>query len=65
MIFEDIEKLISDTPRKKKDTPEPHMFEESVKPPPPTIYTVNITKPEEHSPVTTWKFESIHIIEAN
>jgi len=34
MIPEDIKKLISDTPRKKRDNSEPQTFEESVKPPP-------------------------------
>jgi len=50
MIPEDIKKLIADIPQKKRDTPEPEIFEESVKPPPLTIYTVDITKPEQDSP---------------
>jgi len=53
MILEDIEKLISDTLRKKRDNPEPETFEESGKPPPLTIYTVDVLKPEEGSPLTT------------
>jgi len=54
MIFEDIKKLISDRLRKKRNTPEPQTFEESVKPPPLTIYTVDVLKPEEDSRLTTW-----------
>jgi len=57
MIPEDIKKLIFDTPRKKRDNPEPQTFEESVKPPPLTVYTVDVLKPEEDSPLTTWEFE--------
>jgi len=38
--------------------PEPQMFEESVKAPPVTIFTIDVTKPEEDSPLTTWEFES-------
>jgi len=64
-IPEDIKKLISHTPRKKRDTSEPQTFEESVKPPPLTIYTVDVTKPEEDSPLTTWEFESPPMTEAN
>jgi len=58
MIPDDIKKLISDTSRKKSDNPEPQTFEESVKPPPLTIFTVDVGKPEEDSPFTTWEFES-------
>jgi len=65
MIPEDIKKLISDTPRKKRDNPEPQTFEESVKPPPVTIFTIDVTKPEEDSPLTTWEFESPPMTEAN
>jgi len=65
MIPEDILKLISDTPRKKRDNPEPQTFEESVKPPPVTIFTIDVTKPEKHSPLRTWKFESPPMTEAN
>jgi len=65
MIPEDIKKLISDTPRKKRDNPEPQTFEESVKPPPVTIFTIDVTKPEEDSPLTTREFESPPITEAN
>jgi len=50
MIPEDIKKLISDTPRKKRDIPETQTFEESVKPPPLTVYTVDVGKPKEDSP---------------
>jgi len=49
MIPEDIKKLISDTPRKKRETPEPETFKESVKPPDRTIFTIDITKPEKDS----------------
>jgi len=65
MIPEDIKKLISDTPRKKRDNPEPHMFEESVKSPLLTVYTVDVWKPEEDPPLTTWEFESPPMTEAN
>jgi len=65
MIPEDIQKLISDTPQEKRDNPEPQTFEKSVKPPPLTVYTINILKPEEDSPLTTWEFESRPITEAN
>jgi len=65
MIPEDIKKLISDTPRRKRDIPEPQTFEESVKPPPVTIYTIDVTKLEEDSPLTTWEFESPAMTEAN
>jgi len=65
IIPEDIKKLISDTLRKKRDNPEPQSFEESVKPPPLTVYTVDVLKPEEDSPLTTWEFESPPMTEAN
>jgi len=65
MIPEDIKKLISDTPRKKRDNPEPQTLEESVKPPPLTAYTVDGGKPEEYSPLTTWEFESPPMTETN
>jgi len=65
MIPEDIKKLISDTLQKKRDNPEPQTFEESVKPPPVTIFTIDITKLEEDSPLTTWEFESPPMTEAN
>jgi len=65
MIPEHLKKLIGDTLRKKRDTPEPQMFEESVKPPPLTVYTVDVMKPEEDSPLTTWEFESPPMTEAN
>jgi len=65
MIPEDIKKLIFDTPRKKRDNPEPQTFEESAKSPPLTIYTVDIGKPEEDSPLTTWEFGSPPMTEAN
>jgi len=65
MIPEDIKKLISDTPRKKRDNPEPQTFEESVKPPPVTIFTIDVIKPEEVSPLTIWEFESPPMTEAN
>jgi len=65
MIPEDIKKLISDTLRKKRDNPEPQMFKESVKPPPLTVYTVDVGKQEEDSPITTWEFESPPMTEAN
>jgi len=41
------------------------MFEESVKPPTLTVYTVDVLKPEEDSPLTTWEFESSPMTEAN
>jgi len=65
MIPEDIKKLISDTLRKKRDNPEPQTFEESVKPPPLTVYTVDVGKPEKDSPLTIWEFESPPMTEAN
>jgi len=65
MIPEDIKKLISDTPRKKRDNPKPQTFEESVKPPPLIVYTVDVGKLEEDSPLTTWEFESPPITEVN
>jgi len=65
MIPVDIKKLISNIPRKKRDNPEPQTLEESVKPPPLTIYTVDVMKPEEDSPLTTWEFESPPMTEAN
>jgi len=65
MIPEDINKLISDTLRKKRDTPEPETFEDSVKPPPFSVYTVDIRKPKEDSPLTIWVFKSPPISEAN
>ena len=65
MIHEDIKKLISDTPRKKWDNPEPQTFEELVKPPPLTVYIVDVLKPEEDSPLTTWEFESPPMTEVN
>jgi len=65
MIPEDIKKLISDTARKKRDNPEPQTFEESVKPPPVIIYTIDVTKPEEDSPLPTWESGSPPMTEAN
>jgi len=65
MIPEDIKKLISDTPRKKRDNPEPQTFEESVKPPPLTVSTVDVGKPEEDSPLITWELESPSMTEVN
>jgi len=65
MIPKDIKKLSSDTQRKKRDTPEPQTFEESVKPPSLPVYTVDVGKPEEDSPLTTWEFESPPMTEAN
>jgi len=65
MIPEHIKKLISDILRKKRNNPEAQTFKESVKPPPVTILTIYITKPEEDSPLTTWEFESPPMTEAN
>jgi len=65
IICEDIKKLISDTSRKKRDNLEPQTCEQSLKPPPLTLYTVDVLKPEEHSPLTTWEFESPPMTEAN
>jgi len=65
MIPKDIKKLISDTPRKKRDNPEPLTFEESFKPPPLPVYTVDVGKPKEDSPLTTWEFELPLMSEAN
>jgi len=53
MIHEDIQKLISNTPQKKRKTPEPEMFKESVKPPELTIFTIDVTKPEKDSHLKT------------
>jgi len=65
MIPEDIKKVICNTLRKKRYNPEPQTFEESVKPPPLTVYTVDVGKQEEDSPLTTWEFESPPMTEAN
>jgi len=65
MFAEDIKKLIADTPQKKRDTPEPETFEQRVKPPPLTIYTVDVTKPEEDSSLTPWEFEAPPVTETN
>jgi len=65
MISEDIKKLISDIQRKKRETPELETFEESAKPPELTIFTIDVIKPEEDSPLTTWVFESPPMTEAN
>jgi len=65
IIPEDIKKVISDILRKKRDNPEPQVFQESGKLPPLTIYTVEVLKPEEDSPLTTWEFESPPMTEAN
>jgi len=65
IILEDIKKLISDILQMKRDNPEPQTFEESVKLPPLIVYTVDVEKPEENSPLTTWEFESPPITEAN
>jgi len=62
---EDIKKLISDPPRKKRDNPEPPTFEESVKPPPLTVYNIEVLKLEEDSPLTTWEFEFSPMTEGN
>jgi len=65
MIPEDIKKLITDILRKNSDTPDSLMFEESVKPPPLTIYTIDDLKLEEDPHLTTWEFESPPMTEAN
>jgi len=65
MIPEDIEKLIADTLRKKRDTPEPQTFAELVKPPPLTVYNIDVTKPEKDSPLTTWTLQSPTMTETN
>jgi len=65
MISQYIKKLISATLRKKRDNPEPQTFEESVKPPPLSVYTIDVGKLEEDSPLTTWEFESPPMTEAN
>jgi len=57
-------KLISDTQQKKKDTPQPETFLESVKPPPLTIPTADILKPKADFPLTTWVFEPPPMTEA-
>jgi len=53
MIHEAIKKLIPIIPQNKRQTPELETFEESVKPPELTIFTINITKLENDSPLTT------------
>jgi len=65
MIPKDIMKLISNILRNKRDTPEPETFEESVKPPPLSVYTVDVLKPDEDSPLTTWVFESPAMTKTN
>jgi len=57
MIPENIKKLISDTPRKKINTPELERLEKLVKPPPLTIYTIHVLILEEDSPLTMWIFD--------
>jgi len=53
MIRKDITIVISNTLRKIRDNPDPQAFEESVKPPPLTVYTIDVLKPVEDSPLTT------------
>jgi len=65
IIREDIKKLISDTLRKKRVTPEPETFKEWVKPPPLSVYTADVLKPEKDSLRMTWVFESPPMTEAN
>jgi len=65
MIPEDIKTLIPDTLQKKRDNPEPQTFEESVKPPPLTVYTIDVLKSEEDPPLRTREFESPPMTEAN
>jgi len=65
IIPEDFKKLISNTLRKNRDTPEPETFMESVKPPPLTIYSMDKQKPEEDFPLTTWIFELPPMAETN
>jgi len=65
IIPEDIKKLNSATPGKKSDNPEPQTFEESVKPLLVTIFTINVTKPEQDCPLTTWEYESPTKTEVN
>jgi len=65
IIPEDIKKLISDTLRKKRPNPEPQTFQESGKPPPLTVYTVDVGKPQQDTPLTTWESESPPMTEAN
>jgi len=65
MIPKDIKKLISNTPRKKTDTPELETFKESIKPPPLSVYTIDILKPEKDSTLIIWIFESPPMTEAN
>ena len=65
MISDDINKLISDTLRMKRNSPEPETFEESVIPPRLSIYTIDVLKPEKDSSFTTWVFKSPPMTEAN
>jgi len=65
LIQNDIKKLIPDTLRKNRDTPEPQTFDESVRPPPLTVYTIDVLKPEGDYPLTTWEFESPPMTEGN
>jgi len=65
LIPEDFKNLISDNKRKKRDTPEPETFEESVKPPPLTIYTVDALKLGKDYSLTTWVFQSPPITEVH
>jgi len=65
MIAEDIKNLISHLAWKKSDTLEPETVEELVKPPPLTIYTIDVLKLDEDSPLTTWVFESLSLREVN
>lgn len=53
-----IKKIICNTLRKKRQTSELEIFEESVKPPELTIFPIDVSKLEKDSPLTTWTFKS-------
>ena len=65
MIPEEIKKLITNTPRKTRQTPAPETFEDAVKPPPLISYDVDISKPTHDSHATEWTFSSPPITEKN
>jgi len=65
MMPGDIKQLIADIPRKKRQTSEAQTFKESVKPPPLTVYIIDVLKPEEDSPLKTWEFGSLPMTEEN
>ncbi|HWN09724.1 MAG TPA: hypothetical protein VNO50_10735 [Pyrinomonadaceae bacterium] len=59
MIPEDIKKLITETPRKPRNTPAPpETLEEALETPDLIIYMVNVPKPPNSPHATEWKYFS-------